>query len=100
MKANSIEKAGRTAEVESKEAEMGRRNEKIVSLSSQKKDTEGELEKTDQYMTDLQKPCVSADSKYTDRKAARTKEIKALKTAQQTLLDAFKEQAGKKFLQK
>jgi len=98
MSANDIEKAGRTQEVTMKTAEKGRRVEKIASLSSQKKDTEGELEKTNQYLTDLKPACVSGDSSYTDRKAARTKEIGALKKAQVILLDAFKEKP-KKFLQ-
>merc|ERR1719335_1351640 len=96
MKANDIEKAGRTKEVEMKSAEKARRVDKIASLSSTKKDTEGELEKTNQYLTDLKPACVDGDSSYEDRKAARTKEIEALKKAQIILLDAFK---AKKFLQ-
>merc|ERR1719389_1347344 len=96
MKTNDIEKAGRTKEVEMKTAEKARRVDKIASLSSQKKDTEGELEKTNQYLKDLKPACVDGDSSYEDRKAARTKEIEALKKAQIILLDAFK---AKKFLQ-
>jgi len=104
VKANQIEKAGRTQEVSMKTAEKARRVDKIASLSSTKKNTAGELEKTDQYLTDLKPACVNGDSSYEDRKAARTKEIGALKTAQITLEDAFKEkvslaQGGKKFLQ-
>merc|ERR1719152_278914 len=98
MKANEIEKAGRTQEVEMKTAEKARRVEKIASLSSQKKNTEGELEKTDQYLEDLKPACVDGDSSYEDRKAARTKEIEALQKSQQILADAFKEQEGS-FLQ-
>jgi len=48
---------------------------------SNRKNTEGELEKTDQYLEDLQKPCVEGDSSYEDRKKARSKEITALKEA-------------------
>jgi DNA repair exonuclease SbcCD ATPase subunit len=99
MKANDIEKAGRTQEVTMKTAEMARRNDKIASLSSTQKDTEAELEKTEQYLVDLKPACVNGDSSYDDRKAARTKEIEALKKAQVILLDAFKEDSGKKFLQ-
>jgi len=99
MKDNAIEKAGRTQEVEMKTQEKARRSDKIATLSSTKKDTEGELEKTEQYLEDLKKPCVAGDSKYGDRKAARSKEIGALKKAQGILEDAFKENAGKKFLQ-
>merc|ERR1719498_1570167 len=97
MKANEIEKAGREQEVKMKEAEKARRNDKIASLSRTKKDTQGELEKTDQYLEDLKPACVDGDSSYDDRKAARTKEIKALQKAQGILEDAFKEKA--KFLQ-
>jgi hypothetical protein len=91
MKENEIEKAGRTQEVEMKTAEKARRVEKIASLSSQKKNTEGELEKTEQYLVDLKPACVDGDSTYEDRKAARTEEIKALQKAQIILTDAFKE---------
>jgi hypothetical protein len=99
VKSNQIEKAGREQEVKSKEAEKARRADKIVSLSGTKKNVEAELEKTDQYAQDLKPACVDGDSSYGDRKSARTKEIHALKTAQITLEDAFKEQSGGKFLQ-
>merc|ERR1719393_853021 len=97
MKTNDIEKSGREQEVSMKTAEKKRRVDKIASLSSTKKDTEGELEKTDQYLSDLKPACVDGDSSYDDRKAARAKEIEALKKAQVILEDAFKEKS--KFLQ-
>merc|ERR1712216_929899 len=97
MKANDIEKAGRTQESEMKSAEKARRTEKIADLNSSKKDTSAELEKTEQYLEDLKPACVDGDSKYEDRKAARAKEVEALKKAQVTLQDAFKEKDG--FLQ-
>jgi len=96
MSDNDIEKAERVQEAKMKTAEKARRADKIASLSSTQKDTEGELEKTQQYIADLQKACVNGDSSYTDRKAARTQEITALKKAQVTLQDAFK---AKSFLQ-
>merc|ERR1719335_488535 len=99
MKANKIEKAEREQEVNMKTAEKARRNDKITSLSGSKKNTEAELEKTNQYLTDLKPACVDGDSSYEDRKAARTKEIDALKKAQVTLQDAFKETPKKNFLQ-
>jgi len=99
IKENKIEKARRTKESEMKNAEKGRRVEKITSLYSTEKDTWAELEKTDQYLVDLKPACVSGDSSYTDRKASRSKEVKALKDAQIILQDAFKEKAGGKFLQ-
>merc|ERR1719183_3058768 len=87
VKANEIEKAGRTQEVQMKTAEKARRADKVATLSSTKKDTEGELEKTNQYLKDLKPACSNGDSSYTDRKAAQV-----------TLQDAFK--SGKKsFLQ-
>merc|ERR1719235_1882520 len=98
MKDNEIEKAGREQEVSMKTAEKKRRNDKIATLNGTKKNVEAELEKTEQYLTDLKPACVDGDSSYDDRKAARTKEIDALKKAQVTLLDAFKEKP-KKFLQ-
>merc|ERR1719181_2086341 len=94
MKEHAIEKAERTQEVKMKTAEKARRAEKIDSLSSTKKNAEAELEKTDQYMKDLQPACVDGDSSYDDRKAARSKEIKALKDAQVILTDAFKEKSA------
>merc|ERR1719446_1549275 len=99
MKANDIEKAGRTQEVTMKTQEKARRTDKIASLNAQKKNVKAELEKTDQYLVDLKPACVDGDSSYDDRKAARTKEIDALKKAQVILLDAFKQTSGKKFLQ-
>merc|ERR1719488_267857 len=99
MKANDIEKAKRSKESEMKNAEKQRRNEHITSLQATKKDTAAELEKTDQYLEDLKPACVDGDSSYTDRKAARTKEIEALKKAQVTLQEAFEAKAATKFLQ-
>jgi chromosome segregation ATPase len=96
IKANEIEKAGREQEVEMKSQEKARRSDKITSLNGQKKNVEAELEKTEQYLEDLKPACVDGDSSYEDRKAARAKEIEALKKAQVTLQDAFKE---KGFLQ-
>jgi len=96
IKANEIEKAGREQEVQMKSQEKARRSDKITSLNGQKKNVEAELEKTEQYLEDLKPACVDGDSSYEDRKAARAKEIEALKKAQVTLQDAFKE---KGFLQ-
>merc|ERR1719378_1829813 len=98
MSDNDIEMARRTQEVDMKSNEKKSRAEKVVLLNGQKKDTEGELEKTEQYLKDLEPACVSGDSTYDDRKKARAGEITALKKAQVTLQDAFKEQP-KKFLQ-
>jgi chromosome segregation ATPase len=99
MSAHDIEKAEREQEVKMKTQEKARRNEKISSLSNQQKNTEGELEKTDQYLEDLKPACVNGDSSYEDRKGARTKEIKALRDAQAILLNAFEDKGNTKFLQ-
>merc|ERR1719473_503748 len=96
MSAHDIEKAERTQEVTMKEQEKARRTDNVASLNRQLSNTENELEKTNQYIKDLQPACVDGDSSYSDRKDARAKEITALKKAQQTLLDAFKDT---KFLQ-
>jgi len=93
IKDNEIEKARRTQEVEMKSNEKERRVEKIASLESKKKDTGAELEKTVQYLKDLEPACVTGDSTYEDRKSARSTEIEALQKAQITLENAFKEDA-------
>merc|ERR1719197_656683 len=61
MSANDIEKAEREQEVSMKTQEKARRSDKIVSLNGQKKDTEGELEKTEQYLVDLKPACVDGE---------------------------------------
>merc|ERR1719378_1065310 len=98
MSDNDIEMARRTQEVDMKSNEKKSRAEKVATLNGQKKDTEGELEKTEQYLKDLEPACVSGDSTYEDRKAARATEIDALKKAQITLRDAFADKASS-FLQ-
>merc|ERR1719213_1303037 len=100
MKDVAIEKAERVQEAKMKTAEKARRSDNIASLSSNQKNTEGELDKTNQYLTDLKPACVNTDkgASYDSRKAARTKEIGALKKAQVTLQEAFNAKSGK-FLQ-
>merc|ERR1719217_389583 len=91
MKECKIEKARRTKESEMKTQEKKRLSDKIDAMTKSKKNTEGELEATDQYLKDLQPACVSGDSSYEERKEARTKEIEALQKVQGILADAFKE---------
>merc|ERR1719161_1143918 len=62
-----------------------------ISEKNDFKHNEKELEATVQYEADLQHACVDGDSTYEDRKAARTKEIEALKQAQDILEKAFDE---------
>jgi hypothetical protein len=101
MKDNKIEKARRTQETEMKSNEKQRRLDKIASLESSRKSTAGELEKTVQYLKDLEPACVTGDSTYEARKSARASEIKALQKSQIILEDAFNEDAEEKgkFLQ-
>jgi len=99
MSDNDIEMSRRQQESDMKSDEKKRRNGKISDLESSKKDTTAEHEKTEQYWDDLKPACVNTDegASYEKRKDARAEEIKALKTAQVTLQDAFKENT--KFLQ-
>jgi hypothetical protein len=98
MKAHQIEKARRQQESDMKLQEKKRKNSKVESLTSQKKHTSDELEAVQQYSKDLQPACVDGDSTYEDRKAARDKEIKALKDAQVMLQEAFNEKKAASFL--
>merc|ERR1719375_2045698 len=81
----AIEKAARTKEIEMKNQESRRLTSKVEALTKTKKHTQDELAATEQYMKDLAPACVQGDSPYEDRKAARSKEIDALKQAQDIL---------------
>merc|ERR1719352_918126 len=81
-------------DTEMKEARKERQKEKLVSKTDDFTHNKKELEATVQYEADLQHACVDGDSTYEDRKAARTKEIEALKEAQDILEKAFDEPAG------
>merc|ERR1719242_1393726 len=83
------------SESKEKNAEKKRQSEKSVALKSSHKTLAGEKESVEQYLKDLQHGCVDGDSTYEDRKAARTKEIDALKSVQGILTDAFNEEAKK-----
>jgi hypothetical protein len=89
MSDNKIEKARRVQESEMKNDEKARRADKVAHLTGQKKDTSVELEKTLQYLKDLEPACITGDSTYEDRKKARATEIKALQKAKGILADAF-----------
>jgi hypothetical protein len=91
MSASDIDKAKTAKESEMKTDEKKRTLDSISAMEKQRKHTNGELEAVKQYIKDLQKPCVSGDSKYEDRKKARSDEIEALKKAQGILEEAFDE---------
>jgi len=99
MKAHKVEKARRQQESDAKLQEKKRKGAKIQQLTGQKKNTNDELDAVKQYSKDLQPACVDGDSSYDDRKAARAKEIKALKDAQVLLQDAFKAKKAANFLE-
>jgi len=108
MKNCDIEKARRTKESEVKGQERRRQLDKQKSLEMERKGVKGELEATEQYLKDLQPACVEGNSTYEERKANRTKEVEALKEAQELLSNAFEgnatngtagSRAGDKFLQ-
>jgi len=87
IKATEIEKARRAKESEMKTQEKKRLEDKVVSMTSSLKHVTGELGAVDQYLKDLGPACVQGDSTYEDRKAAREKEVQALKEAQVMLAD-------------
>merc|ERR1719378_1541197 len=90
MQECDIEKARRTKEAEMKQQESQRLAEKVDEMSKTKKHVADELAAVLQYLKDLEPACVTGDSTYEDRKAARAKEIEALREAQNILEDAFK----------
>lgn len=94
MKEHKVEKARRQQESDTKLAEKKRKIAKVEELTTQKKHTNNELDAVNKYKQDLQPACVDGDSSFEDRKAARAKEIKALKQAQGMLQDAFKKKAA------
>lgn len=98
MSSSKIEKSRRAKENEMKSAEKKRMVEKMGELKKKKKHFSAELEAVEQYLKDLKPACVDGDSSYEDRKKARTKEIEALRKAQDILQDAFKEKEKKEML--
>jgi len=93
MKNSEILKAKRAKESEVKGQEKKRLEEKVNSLEKSSKHVAAELGAVEQYLKDLAPACLEGDSTYEDRKAARNKEIDALKEAQVILADWQKENA-------
>jgi len=91
VKACTIEKAGRETSVEMKTNEKKRVGKEIARLNDELKDFTEQHDATQQYLDDLQPACVDGSSTYDARKAARTKEIEALRDAQNILAKAFDE---------
>jgi len=85
MKAATIDKASTTKESEMKADEKKRTDDNASSMEHKRKHVDSEHGAVTQYIKDLQDSCVSADSKYSDRKNARSEEMEALREAQVTL---------------
>merc|ERR1711862_653692 len=85
---SNIEKAGRTREVEMKDQDKKRLVDKNDTLKKTRKHVSGELEAVNQYYEDLKPACMDGDSSDEDRKAARDKEIEALRQAEDILAKA------------
>jgi hypothetical protein len=100
MKELDIEKARRSKEAEMKTQEQKRTDTKVEEQKKAKKGVSKEIDAVKQYLKDLEPACVSGDSSYSDRKAARDTEIQGLKDAQGILKAAFGKQPGTGFLQK
>lgn len=94
MKRCEIEKAQRTQEVEMKSQEKAQRVDTIKTMESEKKLLEQELEKTMQYLKDLEPACMAGNYTYEERKEARSGEIQALHQAQAILTNAFNQPAS------
>jgi hypothetical protein len=91
LTAAQIDKAQKQKDAEMKSARKDRFADKLESKTADHDHSSKELEATEQYWADLQKACVDGDSTYAERKAARTQETEALRSAQKILEDAFKE---------
>merc|ERR1712217_420925 len=95
MSRSTIDKARRDKEVEMKSLEKKGVSDRLAETTKTRKHVQDELEAVKQYLKDLEPACVTGDSTYDDRKAARQQEIDALHEAQAILTDAFKS-SGKK----
>jgi len=91
---HKVEKQRRRDESDAKVQEKKRLISKVEAQTTQKKHTSEELDAVKQYKKDLAKPCEEGDSTYADRKAARKKEIKALKDAIGMLQEGQKKSAN------
>jgi len=87
-------KADREAKVKDSESKSARKMTLETKLEGKETDyahNTKELETTEKYLEELQPACDGGDSTYEDRKAARTQEIEALKSAEGILEEAFEE---------
>merc|ERR1719456_645227 len=89
MTAQSMDKAEREKSSEMKGARKTALQQKLDGMNENKAHLTKELEAVNTYLKDLEPACVSGDSSYAERKAARSDEITALRKAQGILEEAF-----------
>merc|ERR1719238_1614069 len=90
MTKSEMDKAEKGKDAEMKTMRKNALMQKVEGMNADKSHLTKELEAVTQYLKDLEPACVSGDSSYADRKAARTDEIAALRKAQSILEEAFK----------
>merc|ERR1719484_226683 len=91
MTATKVDKAAAEKDTETRPRSRMSTTSKLDGKMKDKDHNDKELEATEEYMTNLQPACVEGDSTYEERKAARTTEIEALKSAETILDEAFNE---------
>merc|ERR1719174_1300638 len=89
MTAQSMDKAEKSKDADMKGARKTAVMQKLDTMNANKAHLTSELEAVNTYLRDLEPACVSGDSSYADRKAARADEIAALRKAQNILQEAF-----------
>jgi hypothetical protein len=89
MTAQSMDKAEKTKSSEMKGSRKTALEQKLQGMVENKAHLTKELEAVNTYLKDLEPACVSGDSSYAERKAARADEITALRKAQSILEEAF-----------
>merc|ERR1719201_825970 len=89
MTAQSMDKAEKEKSSEMKGSRKTALQQKLDGMNENKAHLTKELEAVNTYLKDLEPACVSGDSSYAERKAARADEITALRKAQSILEEAF-----------
>ena len=82
MTAQSMDKAEKTKSSEMKGSRKTALQQKLDGMNENMAHLTKELEAVNTYLKDLEPACVSGDSSYAERKAARADEITALRKAQ------------------
>merc|ERR1719163_2321185 len=101
MTKSEMDKAEKNKDAEMKTMRKNALMQKVEGMNSDKSHLTKELEAVTQYLKDLEPACVSGDSSYADRKAARADEMNALRKAESILAEAFlPDDAKTTFLQK